>query len=454
MRLPRPAGNAGSELLFFELLTALRCAVWRPTSVWRCPTSPFLNISDCLLTAPSSSTAGSLVFSTMFGRSTQSDMVLGLLVASICLLCQTQAESVDGFEIGGECGSCAAGQFCQKKNKLYEELRSDIVASGNVDADAVAHDQALWAKYFPAEKAGTRRLTEGLAALEAIDVCLPCPTGKFQSKTRQYKCLVCPAGTYSVLISRKFGAGKSLHVMAANPPTSCSDCPAGKATTVGKCKSCAPGQFAGGAGTPICKKCREGTFQNKPGKENCRHCVGMSFTSVPGETSCTACTCPRGQFISHLKQCICLDCANGRFMPNKFRNHSTCENCPSGKWRDVSIGEHCSDCEPGTLSNVAKTSCIQSCPANTYRNSQQNGCVGCPTGKFLFEKRTTDYRSSTCVAKCPTGTFADGFSCITCSAGSFHSVSSASCLKCPAGAFIFAMWSPLTLFFAMQESTN
>ncbi|KAJ7510015.1 hypothetical protein B0H11DRAFT_1957202 [Mycena galericulata] len=115
---------------------------------------------------------------------------------------------------------------------------------------------------------------------------------------------------------------------------------------------------------------------------------------------------------------------------------SNTPNCPN------------SCCAPGytfNTYNAGAASCT-TCPANTFSGSGASGCTACPASSTsnpvclprfsIFPLNAAlSQGSSQCTQHCPAGQFINGYSCATCTAGTYSGADATSCTPCSTNTF-------------------
>ena len=128
-------------------------------------------------------------------------------------------------------------------------------------------------------------------------------------------------------------------------------------------------------------------FQPKTGHFSCYHCPNGKFQDSMGKTSCDECKeCPKGFFAStggiqhkNASYCSCVACDEGKFTP---AGHTTCYDCPIGRFQHEKGHYSCYYCPPGKYANGSASLCTQ-CEYEKYQPLEaQDSCKWCPKGKF------------------------------------------------------------------------
>ncbi|GFO38966.1 signal peptide, cub and egf-like domain-containing protein 1, partial [Plakobranchus ocellatus] len=280
--------------------------------------------------------------------------------------------------------------------------------------------------------------------------CEVCPPGFYQPQPYQDSCNVCPGQTYT-------------RSAAATDVSQCEPyCESGYelVTGTGDCRACAIGYYKDNSEDifGVCVLCLDGEFitsgtaATSSAECNLRNCSAGSFRTA--QNQCEACA--PGSFQPNKWQTSCLDCpvdtttsgAGAISEDQCFSScplgkelvNGTCVDCPQGYYKDT-VGSNtlCTTCPTGfiTAATGAQSSAlctIVACDPGYYRNVNTNQCVQCPYGQFQ-----PDQWQESCLS-CPAGytTFAQGTtadsSCfLDCSAGTYLSTASASCIPCERG---------------------
>ena len=142
-------------------------------------------------------------------------------------------------------------------------------------------------------------------------------------------------------------------------------------TVVALVEPCAPDEVFD-AVTLVCT-CSAGTFLNFT-SQRCQSCPIGSFSAVQGATTCTQCA--PGSF-SDLNFTTCTQCNAGTFLN---ASSSLCQSCTPGFFSAASATA-CTSCSPGSYSTAGFTSCTP-CAAGTFYNASSQRCDSCPPGTY------------------------------------------------------------------------
>ena len=176
--------------------------------------------------------------------------------------------------------------------------------------------------------------------------CLSCDAGKYQDIVGGFSCLTCLKGKYSEVMSRK-----------------CSDCPAGKASSV--------------LGASSCSDCELGKFQGLPSKLTCTSCALGTYADHTAAVTCVPCS---GGQKGNADLQRCDRCPDGKF---SNQGSATCTECHEKDGYVSLAGEsgatQCTYCGPGYRSDKETNSC-ELCAAGKYSIGGSESCTICPAG--------------------------------------------------------------------------
>ncbi|XP_013401500.1 uncharacterized protein LOC106167302, partial [Lingula anatina] len=145
--------------------------------------------------------------------------------------------------------------------------------------------------------------------------CLPCPVGSYSNETGQLDCTQCPV-EYNV----------TENVQSVNETDCYKSCPAGSYYEESQ---------------DSCVKCPIGFYQDKVNQKFCRGCDSGTTTQQIGAHEASLCiACPPGTDLS----------VNG-----------TCEACPMGTYKNVSVSITCQVCPVGTTTNFTGATDMDQC---------------------------------------------------------------------------------------------
>lgn len=159
----------------------------------------------------------------------------------------------------------------------------------------------------------------------------------------------------------------------------------------------------------------------------CEPCPAGHVSSTAGAAACRP--CPRGSHQPLPGQTECTPTPPGTFASEP--GTVTPEMCPSGSFSFVvgaSSNASCFSCAAGTFQTTAgaTTPCTSLCSAGSYSTTGSSSCLPCAPGYYSFAG------AATCTS-CPEGTYSPGGLpfCLPCSPGSFcASPGCSSCSSC------------------------
>ena len=359
---------------------------------------------------------------------------------------------------GGPCVACTPGQFkasngstpCEGCHPGSWEHRSASTActlcSPGKYSGAISQVTNTTCQECP-------KLTLSLAGSRSIYdcQCVPGTTGPDGGN-----CTACPPGFDKKVKGNGTCSPCSLGTYAAYPmTTSCQECPAFSSTAGLQSKRrddclCLPGYTGNISQNIECRACSPGTYKTVGGSDECLMCGLGKFSNISAATKETDCAlCPDPHHWSptgsgHISECVCT---YGYTLVARV-----CQICVKGTFKPQPGDVDCTDCRPGTYSEVIGASTIDTCltcPPNSeslarsdhrtdcectpgFSGSNGGPCIGCPTGKFKESKGSSD-----CVS-CPAGKFANTTNsthCFSCVSGKYSAQvgarSELTCNDCP-----------------------
>lgn len=231
------------------------------------------------------------------------------------------------------------------------------------------------------------------------------------------------------------------------------------------CKLCGPGTFTNTTGATACLACPPGTFQDEAGKWFCKSCH-LGYATSQDRTECIS--CGPGFFQSVYFAEECSRCEGDQYSVND--TNIGCRNCPlnsvglqdANDLKDTcvcvpgheSVDEQgsvlrgvsldcqpcksgtfsatnaftCSDCGDNTISPGEKSTYCESCPADSYANSDHTTCT-CENGYEGEHWDTDSYSLLLQCHPCAAGTYSTGgVDCTSCGEGSY--VASTAATQC------------------------
>jgi hypothetical protein len=269
--------------------------------------------------------------------------------ASACATCaQGQFTDKTGAKT---CTACGVHQFTDKispctycpAGKWFDSYSSETVA----DCLKCSRAPACPIGTFQGAGAAPCTCTSCAAgkygdAENLVGECKKCGTGRFQSKTAQWSCDHCDAGS-------------------ANGETA--------ATDVSACTACEFGRFAA-LGSAMCSVCPDKIVACPVGKFRNTHDIGCACTS-----------CSAGKFTDSNTATSCSKCVAGRY--SQHAGQRACSTCVRGKFAAEAGAVYCASCNAGTYAaNVASTTCTM-CEAGQYQGKKgQAQCSACKCGEY------------------------------------------------------------------------
>eukprot|EP01047_Picozoa_sp_COSAG01_P038316 COSAG01_NODE_3103_length_6578_cov_112.775428_1_plen_745_part_10 len=189
--------------------------------------------------------------------------------------------------------------------------------------------------------------------------------------------------------------------------TACVMCHAGKydhdIDAATPCEQCPPGRFSSVSGATTCDTCRSGTYAPTGSKyvSNCTSCrLGQYDHDASASTPCEQ--CPPGRFSSVSGATTCDTCRSGTYAPAGSKYVSNCTSCRLGQYdHDASAATPCEQCPPGRFSNVSGATTCDTCRSGTYApagSKYVSNCTSCRLGQYDH-----DTSAATHCVRCPVG---------------------------------------------------
>ena len=199
-----------------------------------------------------------------------------------------------------------------------------------------------------------------------------------------------------------------------------------------------------------CIDCAAGKFAEASGSDTASHCIDCSagrYVDIAGSDEASDCIdCPPGKHIElsgSNAASDCISCYAGKYSSIAGSDaESNCTNCTAGLFSWAGSSACSAQCPAGTFADVAGgTSACTGCVAGTFfdvaGSEAAADCISCESGAFSATG------SSTCLARCPVGTFADVVggtgACLNCIAGKYVGVTGSNaasdCIDCAAGRY-------------------
>ena len=260
-----------------------------------------------------------------------------------------------------------------------------------------------------------------------------CPTGYWKDTTNNV-CSACHASCSQCTgsLNTQCSACKSSYFLQPSSTICQSSCPTGywKDTTNNVCVQCHTycSQCTGSANTQ-CSACKSGYFL-QPSSTACLNSCPTDSSKDTTNNVCVQChaSCSQCTGSSNTQ---CTACKSGYFLQP---SSTTClDSCPDGSYKDTtnhicppcdtscskctgSLSTQCSACKSGYFLQPSSTTCLNSCPS---------------TGYF---KDTTNHVCLPCDQSCLTCTGPSFSDCPSCATGYYLQPSSTSCMAtCPDG---------------------
>ena len=360
--------------------------------------------------------------------------------------------------------------------------------------------------------------------------CVECSTGKFQNTIGSSTCTDCPIGWKSSVDGSttcvECSTGKFQNTIGSS---TCTDCQVGKyqdQRRQGSCKICEGSGFA----TKLLYPTRSpSNYQNEKGKSGCKSCltdgrwgtfydINSHLALVQAEiygnpveslsvssndhTRCVTCAinndfasqntniydfchCRTGHYrslavmdsqVPDLDVCKACPIGKNLAIASKIVNNqagldgspTSCDDCPAGKYQDVTAQTSCKDCPIHFFQDVTTQTSCKACPSGWYQDQDgQQTCKLCALGEKLSQSRECEscidgqyqteygkYSCKTCGSgqftfnnllpcqNCPTGLHSSGatndrYSCKSCVAGTFaFNAAADNCNACPVGKYL------------------
>ncbi|XP_032890329.1 laminin subunit gamma-2-like isoform X2 [Amblyraja radiata] len=120
----------------------------------------------------------------------------------------------------------------------------------------------------------------------ALEDCLMCPQGYYQSLTGHMTCVPCSKGTYTKLLLEcecKYLCVLCPRIVFTTRCSECTICPGGEealSTAATECTSCQSGMCKPPKDV-LCRMCQNGYYQIEPGQESCNLCPEQHYCPSP-----------------------------------------------------------------------------------------------------------------------------------------------------------------------------
>ena len=227
-------------------------------------------------------------------------------------------------------------------------------------------------------------------------VCVDCPGGWVQQKTKKSACVECSEGK------------RAPTTIAAKLP--CENCHAGKyqdSKGATECLTCEPGKFTSqdsSVPNTLCKNCFRGTSSNSTGASKCSACPAGQFQDQPQSLKCKL--CGMGQYTNENRQTTCKRCGDPTSTvkdtddPSKSYQNETgqigCKICPGEQLASASKDE-CTNCYAvlnttnSYFDSVSKTCRLcQGCSEGSFKDlcRVDSVCKPCEIGKYKSSSET------------------------------------------------------------------
>ena len=231
-----------------------------------------------------------------------------------------------------------------------------------------------------------------VSSMTACASCLPSPNTALLLYTINSSCLTtCPNGYYNSTFLCVICSAPCLDCLDS---TNCTKCTATTYLYGTACLTVCPPTFFGNSSN-ICESC----------VSPCGNC-----------SSSTACLSCLSDYL-YVNSCVAAaSCPVGTFPDNATL---TCAACPVGCTNCISLG-NCSGCTPVYF--FFNFTCLITCPNTTFLSTGNNcvPCSGCPTCQGSANNCTSCVSplllsANSCVSNCPSGTYSNGASCMSCS---------------------------------------
>ena len=273
--------------------------------------------------------------------------------------------------------NCDAGTVGPTGGAIHMERGYlDLFATAFVNNAVASDDQHVFGTSLVELKIKDTLFYPFSAAAVRVDVlgdCAihPCVKGE-RCVYQQYSlsCAACAAGSVGLDGQQcsTCGAGTGPN----QNQTSCVPCDAGKFSTFGVCRDCAPPQVTDKI---LCSSCQAGTGPNQ-NRTACQPCTGHD---VSAKGICAPCELPKVADVTNRRQCV--QCPGGRGPPNQSPNQTDCTACTGGNY---SLNGDCTLCPSGQQPNHPEhTACIECAVGTTGKGGE---CNDCAAGYFALGK--------------------------------------------------------------------
>jgi hypothetical protein len=400
--------------------------------------------------------------------------------SSICSQCSSGRYSLEGSPT---CTNCSAGYYASN-------AQSNECTACNKGSYAI-----LGQSNCTLCEAGKFGSSDGLSSCTECAVgtysdrvgsseCTSCATGLYGSSKGLLSSSCtgrCRNGTYSTLGAKEC-TNCSNGFVSNGASGTCSACDLGKYAESGdaQCRSCDIGKYGVTTGLSACIDCSIGYYSEVKGASVCISCPAGYYGDTTGLTSANCsglCDagywCPLGSTSSKQAECgaSVVFCPEGSALPQsaplgsypsvgesttKYTSISICPAgsycngqislCPAGQYQDEINKSYCKDCLPGTYSGTAGATNCTTCDVRTYQpSSGSKSCITCATGLSVNGSHTscdaTQCNPGEAVDEldgcqpCASGkASSDGYSCVTCSEGTYNTKEgSSTCYTCASG---------------------
>ena len=234
--------------------------------------------------------------------------------------------------------------------------------------------------------------------------CTPCGQGMYSEAlgaTSNTSCLMCLQGTYQEIevATSIHGCiscleGKFSRQLAATSRFQCQNCVPGKSNPSSgatSCSTCDGGKYSFEMAS-TCTDCPAGRASSDQGASSCADCVPGKYTSAPAQLMCS--DCDLGKYTNNAASVTCTSCPGGK---SGNVDHQGCGMCPMGKfsnpgsamcydcdhasgWVSPDAGaDVCEYCGPGFFANRITHQC-EECGVDTYSIGGVDSCLACPSG--------------------------------------------------------------------------
>ena len=299
--------------------------------------------------------------------------------------------------------------------------------------------------------------------------CLPCTIGYHQPLRGATSCNPCQSGSFSNTSAASICFSCLGGQFSSEASTICNFCAPGKYSLPQSavCTACDPGKFSLGGGNvnpELCAIDLQKIFNksgNATSKANwtcsepileypteCKQCDAGFKQENTGQTFCTACAAGKASIAGSP---ACSDCLPGTF--SNINASAECLNCSAGYFSATSSSTACDICTPGSYSRLGASVCVD-CSPGLYAYGPVSGyaaveCQNCAPGQFSDSNATANctlcpagsygsqYGMSACVMCAPgSHTPAPGHTdCKLCREGTYSLQNFTSCLNCSKGQF-------------------